>query len=112
MTSELASNAKFQLGDEVFVLDLGKLGHVRIPFYIRGKTGLIIQHCGVYLNPEDLAVGVTSGPVVNLYRVAFSQRALWPEDNHREGDQLIIEIYEHWLRMSEQIPHSTTGGKD
>lgn len=112
MTVELAACAKFQIDDAVQVLHLGKTGHVRIPHYVRGKVGSVIQHCGVYLNPEDLAVGITSGPVIHLYRVVFQQCALWPEDNLRDGDQLVIEIYEHWLASADQSAHTlsrTTG---
>lgn len=110
MTSALAASARFQIGDAVDVLELGKAGHVRIPFYIRGHQGRIIQHCGVYLNPEDLAVGITSGPVVHLYRVAFDQHRLWPDDDHPKGDQLVIEIYEHWLAPAAEQPRAATQG--
>ncbi|WMS43844.1 nitrile hydratase subunit beta [Acuticoccus sp. MNP-M23] len=88
---------RFAVGDQVTVLDLGKAGHVRIPHYVRGRSGTVVQYCGRYLNPEDLAVGVTSGPGVDLYRVAFDQNALWPGDGHPAADQLITEIYDHWL---------------
>ena len=88
---------RFKVGDRVHVLDLGKPGHVRIPWYIRHKDGEVVQYCGTYLNPEDLAVGKTGGPAIPLYRVAFDQKHLWPEDGHRDGDILVIEIYEHWL---------------
>lgn len=100
-----ASRARFAPGDMVRVLDLGKPGHVRIPYYVREKTGRVEQYCGIYLNPEDLAVGRTSGPAVHLYRVSFDQNALWPEDACRDGDKLVIEIYEHWLSPGdEQLP--------
>ena len=92
--------ARFGVGDAVVVLDLGKSGHVRTPFYIRGKVGRIVQLCGCYLNPEDLAVGRTAGPVVALYRVAFRQIELWPDYAGPADDLLLIEIYDHWLAAS------------
>lgn len=88
---------RFQDGDAVRVIHLGKSGHVRIPFYVRGKCGTVIHYCGSYLNPEDLAIGQTSGPVVDLYRVQFAQKELWPNDNQPKIDSLVIEIYDHWL---------------
>ena len=88
---------RFKPGDMVRVMHLGKLGHVRIPFYVRGKCGEIIHYCGSYLNPEDLAIGVTSGPVQDLYRVKFNNAELWPDDNQSLGFILTIEIYDHWL---------------
>ncbi len=91
------SAPRFAPGDAVSVLALGKSGHVRIPAYVRRRRGVVVQYCGAFLNPEDLAVGVSSGPVVNLYRVAFEQPALWPDGGHQPQDRLIIEIYDHWL---------------
>lgn len=88
---------RFTNGDLVTVLHLGKSGHIRIPFYVRGKTGEVVHYCGTYLNPEELAVGITAGPAIDLYRVAFSQKSLWPNDDHEKQDQLVIEIYDHWL---------------
>jgi nitrile hydratase len=88
---------RFSLGDRVEVLDLGKSGHTRIPVYIRGHTGKIVQYCGRYLNPEDLAVGRTDGPAIDLYRVEFVQSDLWPEETFPPNDRLVIEIYDHWL---------------
>ncbi len=88
---------RFAVGDAVAVLDLGKAGHVRTPCYVRGRTGRVVQFCGCYLNPEDLAVGRTGGPVVPLYRVAFRQSALWADYAGSAADTLVIEIYDHWL---------------
>jgi len=90
-------DARFSLGDEVRVLDLKKSGHTRIPVYIRGNTGKIVHYCGKYLNPEDLAIGRTDGPAIDLYRVDFSMGNLWPNDNYPPNDRLVIEIYDHWL---------------
>ncbi|MGP0093034.1 MAG: SH3-like domain-containing protein [Xanthobacteraceae bacterium] len=89
--------ARFRAGDTVLVLDLVKTGHLRTPFYIRGKVGTIVELCGCYLNPEDLAVGNTAGPVVALYRVGFPQTRLWAQYSGSSLDTLYIEIYDHWL---------------
>ncbi|MFK7996166.1 MAG: SH3-like domain-containing protein [Granulosicoccus sp.] len=101
---------RFQIGDSVNVLNLGKSGHVRIPKYIRNKSGKIVQYCGCYLNPEDLAVGNTAGPAIDLYRVEFDQMSLWPDNKNEPGDTLVIEIYEHWL-VPEKLPTSSTADK-
>jgi nitrile hydratase subunit beta len=92
--------ARFRAGDRVLVLDLGKTGHLRTPFYVRGKTGEIVEVCGCYLNPEDLAVGHTAGPAVPLYRVGFLQTRLWPEYAGSRLDTLFIEVYDHWLALA------------
>ncbi|MEL6318785.1 MAG: SH3-like domain-containing protein [Pseudomonadota bacterium] len=100
----------FAVGDDVTVRDLKKSGHIRTPHYIRNKHGVVVQYCGAYLNPEDLARGKTSGPAVHLYRVMFDQRALWPDEAPPEGDRLVIEIYEHWLAPRSAAPREAADG--
>lgn len=89
--------ARFHVGDRVQVLDLDLEGHVRTPFYIRGKAGTVTQFCGFFLNPENLSVGNTSGPVYPLYRISFAMNDLWPGYEHSNEDELCIEVYDHWL---------------
>ncbi|WP_430911595.1 SH3-like domain-containing protein [Methylobacterium sp. sgz302541] len=88
---------RYAVGDRVRVLELNKPGHIRTPHYIRHRTGTVIQFCGAFLNPEDLAVGNTGGPVVACYRVEFPQREIWPDYAGSPEDSLVIEIYEHWM---------------
>ncbi|MFD1703303.1 SH3-like domain-containing protein [Methylopila henanensis] len=88
---------RFDAGDRVLVLDLGKPGHIRTPFYIRGRTGIVLHRCGAFLNPEDLSIGNVGGPVVPLYRVGFPMVELWPDYRGPAADMLCIEIYDHWL---------------
>ena len=92
---------RFDAGDKVLVLHLRKSGHIRIPFYIRGHVGTVIHRCGVFLNPEDLAVGVTSGPAIPLYRVGFFMNQLWADYGGNASDMLYIEIYDNWLAMAD-----------
>lgn len=102
----LADNIKqhtFSVGDQVTVVALGKPGHVRTPDYILGRQGLVIQFCGCFLNPEDLSLGLTSGPTVPLYRVQFLMSDLWGDAQHRHQDLLCIEIYGHWLTLTQEV---------
>jgi nitrile hydratase subunit beta len=88
---------RFDKGDKVIVLELNKSGHIRTPFYIRGRIGTILHRCGAFLNPEDLSIGNVAGPVVPLYRVGFPLGELWSEYRGNPSDTLFIEIYDHWL---------------
>jgi nitrile hydratase len=72
-------------------------GHVRTPYYIRGRLGVIERICGVYANPEELAYGRSGEPAQPLYRVRFLQRDVWPDYIGGPADTLDIEIYQHWL---------------
>lgn len=97
----LKSGLRFSVGERVRVVGLGKSGHVRTPDYVIGYTGEVIQQCGLFLNPEDLSRGITSGKVVGLYRVRFGMRDLWPAHDSLPEDTLCIEIYDHWLERAQ-----------
>ncbi len=88
---------RYAPGQAVRVRDLHTPGHVRIPHYIRHRAGRVIQFCGAFLNPEDLAVGNAGGPVVECYRVEFKQSEVWDDYAGAPEDTLVIEIYEHWM---------------
>lgn len=96
------TRSTFAPGDRVRIVDLGKAGHVRTPFYVREKIGAIERYCGVFENPEERGYGRVGGPRVPLYRVRFDQRDLWPDYDGPERDNLVLEIYEHWLTPAEQ----------
>ena len=93
------AEARFKPGDEVRVMQAYPLGHVRTPFYIRGKTGTIERYCGAFPNPEELAQMRDGLPPVPLYRVKFRQSEVWPDYRGSPNDVLEIEIFQHWLEQ-------------
>ena len=88
---------RFRIGDSVAVRAAYPLGHVRTPYYIRGKLGTIERICGEFANPEELAFGRDGLPRRPLYRVRFRQRGVWPDYAGAREDTVDIEIFEHWL---------------
>jgi nitrile hydratase len=68
--------------------------HVRTPHYLRGETGTVLRHLGDFPNPEDLAFA-RPAPRLPLYHVRFEQPPLWQQG--RDGDELVVEIFGHWL---------------
>ena len=88
---------KFAPGEQVRVHERFPPGHVRTPWYCRGKSGEVERICGRFPNPEQLAYGNREAARVVLYRVAFAGGALWPDYGGSERDRVEIEIYEHWL---------------
>jgi nitrile hydratase len=68
--------------------------HLRTPHYVRGMSGTVVRNLGAYPNPEDLAFGRPAA-IRTLYHVRFDQPAIW--DEGKPGDELLVEIYEHWL---------------
>ncbi len=68
--------------------------HIRTPHYLRGMRGRVVRRLGAFPNPEDLAFGRPAASRA-LYHVAFEQPQVWQEG--RAGDELLVEIFEHWL---------------
>ena len=94
----------FRPGDRVTVRKAYPIGHVRTPFYIRGKQGEIERVCGAFPNPEELAYARTGQPAQPLYRVRFLQRHVWPDYGGQPGDVVEVEIYQHWLEAEANAP--------
>jgi Nitrile hydratase beta subunit, C-terminal len=92
---------RFEPGDRVRVLSADKLGHVRTPGYIRGKTGRVEAVLGEFRNPESLAYGEAGLPERPLYKVSFRQVYLWEGYPGPPNDELCADIYEHWLEREE-----------
>ena len=95
-----AAEPRFRPGDRVAVRVAYPLGHVRTPYYIRGKSGVVERLCGVFGNPEELAYGRTGVPRQPLYRVRFQQRDIWPGYAGQPADTVDVDIYQHWLERA------------
>ena len=95
---------QFRAGDAVKVRAAYPIGHVRTPFYVRGKRGVIERICGAFANPEELAYGRPGLPPQPLYRVRFLQRDVWPDYAGRPDDVVEVEIYQHWLEPTGGSP--------
>ena len=89
--------SRFRSGDAVTVRAMYPLGHIRTPYYIRGKQGVVERICGEFANPEELAFGRDGFPKRPLYRVRFRQRDVWPDYVGEGEDTVDVEIFEHWL---------------
>jgi nitrile hydratase len=90
-------STRFTTNDRVRVRLAFPPGHVRTPFYIRGKTGIVERVLGPFRNPEELAYGRSGAPAQPLYRVRFAQNEVWPDYTGSDADTVDIEIYQHWL---------------
>ena len=72
--------------------------HIRTPHYLRGRLGTVQRLLGRFPNPEDLAFA-RPAPKRALYHVLFEQPPIW--DEGRPGDELLVEIFEHWPEPAE-----------
>jgi len=97
--TESLTEPRFQPGEVVRVSPRFPTGrrHIRTPFYIRGKTGIIERICGAFGNPEQLAFGNDDPDITPLYRVRFDQIHVWDDYTGNAADKIEIEIFETWL---------------
>src|SRR5260370_9487410 len=72
---------RFAVGSHVNVRRGNPPGHIRTPYYIRGKAGTVERICGEFRNPEELAYGRTGQPTQLLYLVRFVQKDVWRENS-------------------------------
>ncbi len=91
-----AVSARFEAGDVVRVRAAFPPGHVRTPFYTRGKRGEVVALAGRFADPEELAYGRPGTPAVPLYRVRFAQAELWGSAE-ATADEVVVDLFEHWL---------------
>ena len=96
MTQPTVAKPIYSVGDRVSVARAFPPGHRRVPTYIRGKTGVIIENTGAFPNPEENAYGLEPAHV-HFYRVAFRQSVIWNRYRGPAHDELFIEIQETWL---------------
>ena len=95
-----AGNPKFSPGQAVRVRTGIAPGHVRTPWYLRGRSGVVERICGAFGNPEELAYNRLEGRPVPLYRVRFSMAEIWGPDVETADDTIDAEIFEHWLEAA------------
>ncbi len=89
-------SGKFKAGDRVRVRFEDRPGHIRTPWYVRGKNGWVERVYGDFLNPESLAFGGDGLPKKTLYLIAFDQVDVWGKAEGAK-DKVLVDIYEHWL---------------
>lgn len=93
------SGGRFAPGDSVRVKPGTAPGHVRTPWYLRGRTGRVERVCGDFANPEELAYHRPGLPPRTLYRVRFTMAEVWG-DAASPQDTIDAEIFEHWLEAA------------
>ena len=88
---------QFKIGDKVQIRAAFPPGHVRTPYFIRGKIGEVIRILGKYANPEELAYGRDGKPLKLVYSVKFCQNDLWPKYSGQLNDTAVVDVMENWL---------------
>lgn len=85
-------------GTRVRVAERPSVGHVRTPWFVKGKRGVVAGLRGSFRNPETLAFGGDGQPLQPLYHVGFAREELFPgRPGAAPGDTVYLDLYEHWL---------------
>ena len=93
---------RFTIGDTVRIRRAFPPGHVRTPYFIRGKTGEVIRLLGEQANPEELAYGRDGKPPLTVYWIKFRQHELWSDYSGPAKDTAVVEVMENWLETMDE----------
>ncbi|MDA7947861.1 MAG: nitrile hydratase subunit beta [Hyphomicrobiaceae bacterium] len=84
---------KFEKGTTVRTLPHAHKGHTRLPSYVRGHEGQVIEVRGAFIFPDESAEGVERAEP--LYTVAFDAGDLWPGEDLDHA--VHIDLWESYL---------------
>lgn len=90
--------ARFRIGDKVLVMKRQTSGHTRVPAYVQGALGEIVDHYGTHVFADANALGERRGE--HLYSVRFGGEALW--GNESQGQSVFVDLWEPYLKAAEK----------
>ena len=95
--TNVASRVAFQPGDRVRVRFDYVPGHVRMPGYIRGKSGVVVSESPAYPFPDAHAHGVEAADEPT-YDVRFRAEELWPDSS--EPALVHVGVFQSYLERA------------
>jgi len=95
--TNVATRERFKAGDRVRVRSDYVAGHVRMPGYIRGKTGVVVSESPVYPFPDAHAHGVEAVDEPT-YDVRFRSEDLWPDG--AEAALVHVGVFQSYLERA------------
>jgi hypothetical protein len=95
--SNLAGRERFRVGDRVKVRTDLVAGHMRLPAYIRGKSGTVVGESPAYPFPDAHAHGVKADDEPT-YDVRFSATELWP--NSADPAFVHVGVFQSYLERA------------
>lgn len=89
-------------GAAVRVAPLDPAVHTRVPRYVRGHVGTVIEAHGRHRLPDDVVAGVEPPAVETVYAIRFQARELWGDGDHC----VIVDLFESYLAPAERATAS------
>ena len=86
--------AKFAAGDRVRARAADADGHTRLPRYVRGHVGEVLEVRATWSLPDDAVRGVSRAEPV--YTVRFGAAELWGSGRHC----VILDLWESYLEKA------------
>jgi hypothetical protein len=87
--------ARFVPGDRVMTRALDPDHHTRLPRYVRGHAGEVVEVQGAWPLPDDRAQGVPAPWVEPVYTVRFSAADLWGAGGH----EVTVDLWQSYLEL-------------
>jgi hypothetical protein len=83
--------ARFAAGDRVRARSADPDGHTRLPRYVRGHVGEVLEVLATWSVPDEVVRGVSRAEPV--YTVRFGAAELWGSGHHA----VILDLWESYL---------------
>jgi nitrile hydratase subunit beta len=97
----LADRPPFGVGDRVTVRDEYVAGHIRVPSYVRGKTGVVLHRTTQkWPFPDSIGHGHTDAAIQPTYHVEFNVKDLWGDA--ADDGQVVVDLFESYLDKAAQ----------
>jgi nitrile hydratase subunit beta len=88
----------FKPGDMVRALNINPVTHTRLPQYVRGKRGVIIEDRGVFVFPDTNSLLKGERPQ-HVYSVMFAAEELWGPGSSRK-DKCYLDLWEDYMALA------------
>lgn len=92
---ETEGRARWRSGDGVRAKNVNPRGHIRLPRYARGKTGVVVRVGRPRLLP-DLNAELKGRVWQHVYTVTFASTELWGEQG-RPDESVSLDLWEEYL---------------
>lgn len=85
----------YKAGDKIRAVNINPVTHTRLPQYVRGKHGVVVEDRGVFVFPDSNSQMKGEKPQ-HLYSVMFTATELWGAGANPK-DKLYIELFEDYI---------------
>jgi nitrile hydratase len=93
----MGETGRFTVGSRVRAAAVDPPHHTRVPRYVRGQVGVVVEAQGAWPLADDRARGITPPRVEPVYTVRFAADQLWGDAS---GHWVQVELWETYLEAA------------